>query len=246
MVWCGGAALGTVVEDHQLGIVVEQLMDLAVGLADELRLVPDAGDGEVDGQDGEGLGSPFYDKELLSLTAQNSRFAESYLAKMDEQKPSFLNLGSSGVIPGGSSAQSAMNQFYHLSPNDQIFIETSKVMHSLAEQGPCVIVGRCADYILRDVDPVNFFICADLKDRVARKLALEENKGMTEQAMEKLILQTDKNRGKFYEYYSHEVWGAAKNYHLCIDTSVVGVDGAVEIIMKFVEEFRKKNLMPDK
>lgn len=192
------------------------------------------------------LGYPFYDKELLTLTAENSRFAESYLAKMDEQKPSFLNLGSAGVISGGSSsAQSAMNQFYHLSPNDQIFLATSKVMHSLAEQGPCVIVGRCADYILRDVDPVNFFICADLKDRVARKLALEEHSTMTEQEMEKLIVQTDKKRGKFYEYYSHSVWGAAANYHLCIDTSVVGVDGAVEIIMKFVEEFRKKNIMPD-
>ncbi len=192
------------------------------------------------------LGYPFYDKELLSLTAENSRFAESYLAKMDEQKPSFLNLGSSGVIPGGSSAQSAMTQFYHLSPNDQIFLATSKVMHSLAEQGPCVIVGRCADYILRDVDPVNFFICAEIKDRVARKLALDEHKEMNEQEMEKLILQTDKNRGKYYEYYTHETWGNAANYHMCINTSVVGVDGAAEIIMKFVEEFRKKNLMPDK
>ena len=192
------------------------------------------------------LGIPFYDKELLSLTAENSRFAESYLAKMDEQKPSFLNLGSSGVIPGGSSAQSAMTQFYHLSPNDQIFLATSKVMHSLAEQGPCVIVGRCADYILRDVDPVNFFICADIKDRVDRKLALDEHKEMNEQEMEKLILQTDRNRGKYYEYYTHETWGDARNYHMCINTSVVGVDGAVEIIMKFVEEFRKKNLMPDK
>ena len=192
------------------------------------------------------LGYPFYDKELLSLTAENSRFAESYLAKMDEQKPSFLNLGSSGVIPGGSSAQSAMTQFYHLSPNDQIFLATSKVMHSLAEQGPCVIVGRCADYILRDVDPVDFFICAEIKDRVARKLALDEHKEMNEQEMEKLILQTDKNRGKYYEYYTHETWGNAANYHMCINTSVVGVDGAVEIIMKFVEEFRKKNLMPDK
>lgn len=192
------------------------------------------------------LGYPFYDKELLTLTAENSRFAESYLAKMDEQKPSFLNLGSSGVIPGGSSAQSAMTQFYHLSPNDQIFLATSKVMHSLAEQGPCVIVGRCADYILRDVDPVNFFICADFKDRVARKLALDEHKDMSEQEMEKRILQTDKNRGKYYEYYTHEAWGNAANYHMCINTSVVGVDGAVEIIMKFVEEFRKKNLMPDK
>ena len=193
------------------------------------------------------LGIPFYDKELLSLTAENSRFAESYLAKMDEQKPSFLNLGSAGVISGGtSSVQGAMNQFYHLSANDQIFLETSKVMHSLAEQGPCVIVGRCADYILKDADPVNFFICADLKDRVARKLALDEHKEMNEQSMEKLILQTDRNRGKYYEYYTHETWGDARNYHMCINTSVVGVDGAVEIIMKFVEEFRKKNLMPDK
>lgn len=195
------------------------------------------------------MGIPFYDKEILSLTAKNSRFAESYLEKMDEQKPSFLNVGSAGLMSGAggtSSAQGAITQFYNLSPNDQIFLETSKVMNALAEKGPCVIVGRCADYILRDLDPVNFFICADIKDRVARKLALDEHSEMTEQEMEKLIRQTDKSRSKYYEYYSHEVWGSADNYHMCINTSVVGVDGAVEIIMKFVEEFRKKNLMPDK
>ncbi|MDT3389142.1 MAG: cytidylate kinase-like family protein [bacterium] len=195
------------------------------------------------------MGIPFYDKEILRLTAKNSRFAESYLEKMDEQKPSFLNVGSAGLMSGAggtSSAQGAITQFYNLSPNDQIFLETSKVMNSLAEKGPCVIVGRCADYILRDLDPVNFFICADIKDRVARKLALDEHSEMTEQEMEKLIRQTDKSRSKYYEYYSHEIWGSADNYHMCINTSVVGVDGAVEIIMKFVEEFRKKNLMPDK
>ena len=194
------------------------------------------------------MGIPFYDKELISLTAKNSRFAESYLEKMDEQKPSFLNIGSAGIMSGAggtSSAQNAMSQFYNLSPNDQIFLATSKVMHSLAEKGPCVIVGRCADYILRDIDPVNFFIYADMKDRVARKIALDDHQHLNEQEMEKLIRQTDKTRSKYYEYYSHEVWGAAKNYHLCIDTSVVGVDGAVEIIMKFIEEFRRKNIMPD-
>ena len=194
------------------------------------------------------MGIPFYDKEIIRLTAKSSRFAESYLERMDEQKPSFLNIGSAGILSGAggaSSAQNAMSQFYNLSPNDQVFLATSKVMQSLAEKGPCVIVGRCADYILREFDPVNFFICADLKDRIARKMALDEHKDTTEQAMEKLILQTDKSRSKFYEYYSHEPWGAADNYHLCINTSVVGVDGAVEIIMKFVEEFRKKNLMPD-
>lgn len=195
------------------------------------------------------LGIPFYDKELLTLTSENSRFAESYLKKMDEQKPSFLNVGSTSIVSGAgvsSSAETSMNQFYHLSPNDQIFLAQSKVMHDLAAKGPCVIVGRCADYVLRDFDPVNFFVYADLKDRVERKLALEEHIGMNAQAMEKLIKSTDKNRSKFYEYYSHTVWGDAKNYHLCIDTSSVGVDGAVEIMMKFIEEFRKKNILPDK
>ena len=84
------------------------------------------------------MGIPFYDKELIRLTAKNSRFAESYLEKMDEQKPSFLNIGSAGIISGagGTTAQNAMSQFYNLSPNDQIFLETSKVMHKLAEKGP--------------------------------------------------------------------------------------------------------------
>ena len=85
------------------------------------------------------------------------------------------------------------------------------------------------------VTTLNLIIKADVQGSVEA----------VKQAMEKLILQTDKSRSKFYEYYSHEPWGAADNYHLCINTSVVGVDGAVEIIMKFVEEFRKKNLMPD-
>lgn len=195
------------------------------------------------------MGVPFYDEELLTLTSENSRFAESYLKKMDEQKPSFLNIGSAGVISGAglsSSVENSMGHFYNLSPNDQIFLETSKVMHDLAEKGTSVIVGRCADYVLRDVDSVNIFIYADMKDRIARKLALEENSGTTEQKMEKLIKATDRSRAKFYEYYSHQIWGDAKNYHLCIDTSVVGVDGAVEIIMKFIEEFRKKNILPDK
>ncbi|MFC2821287.1 MAG: AAA family ATPase [Sphaerochaeta sp.] len=194
------------------------------------------------------LDIPFYDKEILTLTAENSRFAESYLAKMDEQKPSFLNIGPTGIISGAGIAPSiegTINQFYNLSPNDQIFLEASKVMRSLAEKGPCVIVGRCADYILRDVDTINIFVSASLEDRISRKLALDENREMTEKSMEKLIIQTDKNRSKFYEYYSHKVWGAAKNYHLCIDTSVIGIDGAVEIIIKFIDEFRKKNLMPD-
>lgn len=85
------------------------------------------------------LGIPFYDKELITLTAENSRFAESYLAKMDEQKPSLLNLGSAGLVPSAGIAMSrevVMNQFYNLSPNDQVFLEKSRIIQALAKKVP--------------------------------------------------------------------------------------------------------------
>jgi CMP/dCMP kinase len=195
------------------------------------------------------LGIPFYDKELITLTAEQSRFAESYLSKMDEQKPSILNMGSAGIIPGAGVAMSrevVMNQFYNLSPNDQVFLEKSKVIQELAEKGSCVIVGRCSDYVLRDYDTVNFFIQANLEDRINRKLALEEHSEHNRASMEKLIKTTDKNRSKYYEYYTHKKWGEASNYDLCINTSAIGVDGAVEVMLKFIEEFKKKTIMPDK
>lgn len=188
------------------------------------------------------LGIPFYDAQLLKLTAENSRFAESFLEKVDEKKPAFLSVGAS-VMSGSGDA--VMNQFLNLSANDQVFVETGKTMHMLAEKGPCVIVGRCADYVLRDVGSINVFISADIKDRVSRKMALEGEKISAEE-MEKRILTTDKKRAKYYEYYSHEKWGDSSHYNLCINTSSVGVDGAVQLIEMYIEEYKKKDILPDK
>lgn len=185
------------------------------------------------------LGIPFYDGELLDIAAKNSRFAESYLKKMDEQKPSFFNLGAISTF-------STMNNYSMISPNDEVFLEISKVIKDVASKGSCVIVGRCADYILKDAGSINFFIHADLKDRVQRKLALEENEKFSAEEMEKIVLNTDKGRAKFHEYYSHEEWGDCALYDLCINTSKVGVDGAVEIMADYIERVGSKNIMPDK
>lgn len=187
------------------------------------------------------LGIPFYDKELLKITAENSNFAESFLEKVDEQKPKFMSFGGVGV----SASSMGLGNYYNLSANDRVFVETGKTMHSLVEKGPCVIVGRCADYVLRDVPTVDVFISADLKDRVARKVALEKNGGISEEEMEKLILSTDKNRAKYYEYYSHEKWGDSAHYDLCINTSYVGVDGAVEVIENYLSKFGHKGVLPN-
>lgn len=189
----------------------------------------------------EKLGIPFYDKEILTLTAEKTHFAESYLEIIDEKRPSFLSMG----MGTGAMNDSFVNYFYHLSPNDQAFLEIGKVMKDLAKQGPCVITGRCADYVLKEFNPINFFISAKLEERVSRKMALEEHGEMTADDMEKIITSADRNRSKYYEYYTHEKWGEASHYHMCIDTSSVGVDGAVKLMKLFVEEFGKKNIMPD-
>ena len=197
----------------------------------------------------EKLGIPFYDKNILTLTAENSHFSESYLNTIDEKKPNLLSLGIGGISAGSALSvisEGFVDSYYHLSQNDRAFLAISKVMKEVASKGPCVVIGRCSDYVLKDFNPINFFLTAQLEDRIDRKLALEEHSGIKNSEMEKIILSVDKNRAKFYEYYSHEKWGDAANYHMCIDTSFVGVDGAVELMCLFVQEYGKNNLMPDK
>jgi len=185
------------------------------------------------------LNIPFYDGELVSIAAKNSRFAESYLKKMDEQKPNFFNLGSITSFPSFNNAPT-------VSPNDEVFLLILKTIKDLASNGPCVIVGHCADYILKDLNPINVFISADFEDRVQRKLALDENKGSSREDVEELVVSKEKKRAKFHEYYSHDKWGDASLYDLCINTSIVGVDGAVDLIVDFINASGKKSILPDK
>jgi len=198
------------------------------------------------------LGIKFYDKELLQLTAKQSRFSEKNLKNYEEKRPSFLS--SSSVPLFGSVMRSSMEMFptyYQLSTNDQIFIDQSNIIKEIAKEG-CVIVGRCADYVLEDNPAlVRVFIHADLSDRVTRKLSLQskekeaDKKELDYKEMEKLTKYVDKERGKYYEYYSHEKWGDSRNYDLAINASATGIQGAVELIACFVEHRTKKGLLPD-
>ncbi len=194
------------------------------------------------------LGIPFYDGEIIVLTAKKSTLAESYLRKMEEKKPSFLNVGSAGLFADSAVSASSdcmINRMYSLSAYDKVFLEQSEVIKNLAKKEPCVIVGRASDYVLREMHSINVFLCADMKDRIARKLSLEGKQGYDEASMEKLVRRKDKARAKYYEYYTHERWGDSSHYDLCINTSTVGVDGAVNIILKYISEYGLKNIMPD-
>ena len=123
--------------------------------------------------------------------------------------------------------------------NHKVFLAQFDAIKKLAEQESCIIVGRCADYALEEYPGmISVFIHAKLEDRIRR---IKRLYNMTDDKAKELILKTDKKRASYYNYYSSKKWGDAKSYHLSIDSSLLGIDGSVEIIKKFVELKKQKH-----
>lgn len=177
----------------------------------------------------ERLGVPFYDKELIAMAAKESGIREEVLQQLDERATnSFLYSLVMGVGNMGTRVTGATD----LPMNDKLFLVQVDLIKKIAEKGSCVIVGRCADYALRDYDGlVSVFIHSDMKNRIKR--AVEEY-GEDPQHVESAIRKTDKRRADYYNYYSDGKWGGADNYDLCI-SSDIGIDNCVDMIQKLVE-----------
>lgn len=177
------------------------------------------------------LGIPFYDNELITRAAKESGFAESVFERAEEKATNSL-LYSIAMGMGAYGSQDI--GFSNLSLDDRIYLAQSDVIRKIAAEGPCVIVGRCADYILKD-NPrvVNVFIWADIKSRVERATT-KYNMPVTK--AQENILKIDKRRANYYNYHATEKWGKAENYHLSIKSDFIGIDNAVEIIKLFVEK----------
>lgn len=169
----------------------------------------------------EALKIPFYDKELISLAAERGELAPAVVEEYEETV----------VHAGYCFPRPALFASYSQPITDKIFIDQYHAIQELAKQGPCVIVGRCSDYVLKD-DAINVFIHANMASRMKRKLAL--NIGVAEKDMENHIRSIDKKRSKYYHHHTDKIWGMAQNYHLCIDTSCIGVSGAVEMILHYL------------
>lgn len=177
------------------------------------------------------LGIGFYDKELINLASEESGLCPEFFEKADE-KPSQGIIGglfgmrfpfiSDGAIPATNCLS-----------NDALFKVQSDVIRRLASERSCLFVGRCADYILRE-NPrcVNIFISASFEDRIARLCRMHS---ISESTAEEIIEKADKRRAAYYNYYSFKTWGAAATYHLCIDSSVLGIDGTVDFLEEFVK-----------
>ena len=177
------------------------------------------------------LGIPCYDSQLVVKTAAQSGLAPSFVAANEEQAPSFLYSLVMGLAPSSPESQPM---------SMQMFQTQSEVIRAMAERESCIIVGRCADYILRNVPNVtNVFIHAPLEARVKRVSTRER---VSPQAAEKDILRQDKERAAYYKFFANQRWGDANNYHLTLDTSRLGIEGAAKMIQLYLENASKDSI----
>jgi cytidylate kinase len=176
------------------------------------------------------LGILFYDNEIISRAAKESGYAEAAFENAEKKATnSFLYSIAMGMNAYGSQDIG----FAHLSLDDRLYLAQSDVIRKVAKEGPCVIVGRCADYVLRDFDNVvNIFIWADLEER--KKRAVSQYHLMESKAEEE-ILKTDKRRANYYNYHASEKWGKAENYHLSLRSDYIGIDNSVDCILRYLE-----------
>ena len=169
------------------------------------------------------LDIPYYDKELVKRVAVETGFDEKFIEQQGEYASPLNNLLSYAFADRGM--HHSMNG---LSADDLLWAIQCKVILELADKGPCVIVGRCADYILRErEDTLNVFIHAPLQNRAQRIVRLY---GESETAPEKRLETKDKRRRAYYKHYTGHDWGMSQNYHLSLDTGLVGIDRCAQLI----------------
>ncbi len=175
----------------------------------------------------EQLSIPYYDKELVKQVAEETGFHEHFIEHEGEYASSTSRFAFALSSHQTQPAKGGM------SVNDYLWVMQRKVILDIAEKGPCVIVGRCADYILRDRDDVlNVFIHSDIQSRAERIVRLY---GESEKSPEKRLEEKDKKRKVYYKHYTGEVWGQCQNYHLALDSAALGIDKCVEIIVELAK-----------
>lgn len=173
---------------------------------------------------------PFYDKELIRIASKESGLKEEFFERVDEQKHFSLFPGLLGIR---TAITDDFFSNYYLS-NETLFKIQSDVMRKLAEEGSCIFVGRCADYVMKEQrNCLNVFISADMDDRIRR---ISESHKITEGKAREMIEKTDKGRSGYYHYFSGKTWGAAESYHLCINSSLLGIEETVKLLISVAEE----------
>lgn len=178
----------------------------------------------------------WYDKDLMKRAAQESGLCTEIFENLDEKPTSsFLyNLVMDSYSFGFSSSS-----YVDMPIGHKVFLAQFDAIKKIADEGACVIIGRCADYALSDYkNCINLFIYSDFDERVKH---IMDRYSLSEDKAKEMINKKDKQRSNYYNFYSNKKWGKAESYDLCIDSSLLGIDGTVELICQLVDDFEKKN-----
>jgi cytidylate kinase len=181
------------------------------------------------------LGIPFYDHELIMEASKDSGIDPEMVKALEETSTSAMmySLSTSSIFGGG-----AFSPIIDLPMTDKVFLAQSEVIRNLAAQGSCVIVGRCANYVLRDdPDVVDLFIHRDRDERINQIAKLFD---LTQKKAAETVKKVDKQRANYYSYYTDKNWGQAENYDLCLNSGKLGEDSCVETIVLFIDKLNTR------
>lgn len=176
------------------------------------------------------LDIPYYDNEIIKLASEESGINEKLFGQVDEKlKNSLFKLGRSGVYKGKLIPPDS-SEFVS---DDNLFNYQAEIIKTLADKGPCIIVGRCADFVLGDrKDVVKLFVFADQSNCVRNVV---EMYGVSEKEAGKMIAVTDKRRSEYYKYYTGQDWDNARNYDLCLNSADLGYDKCVRVVKDYIK-----------
>lgn len=181
----------------------------------------------------EAYGIPFYDNEIITQAAKDTGFAEATFEKAEDKASNSLLYS----LAMGMNVFTGQEVGYTgLSLDDRVFLAQSKVIRKVAAEGPCVIVGRCADYILKEQENVvNLFIQAAPDFRISRSIEVDN---LPKGKAAEIVLKKDKSRANYYKYHAGERWDNVLNYDLAIRSDLCGIDGTVQCLKKFLDQVK--------
>lgn len=174
----------------------------------------------------ETLGFEYYDNEIITEISKHTSLSEQYVKQIIECTPHQLY----PITVGHSLAVQHDHAFFQI---QSVYAAQEKIIKDLAEKSNCVIVGRCADYILKDYKPFRLFVYADMESKVARCMAREDS--LPEKKLRRKIRNVDKNRARYYGFYTGNTWGVKTNYDLCVNTTNTEIKEIVPVLAKIFE-----------
>ena len=175
------------------------------------------------------LGIPFYDRELISRAAKKSGFSEDLFEQLDKRATNSLLYS---LTMFGSTGLNGM------SLTDQLFLAQANIIREIADSGPAVLVGRCADHVLREYDNrFDFFITGSLDD--LQRIQTHDDYELSGKSPRAALEKMDKQRSTYYNYYTGKVWGKSDHYDLCINAGRLGVENSIEVILAYVNALKK-------